>query len=595
MSNRIIPAALAIKSMRDSGYTNTAKALAEIIDNSLQWGSKDVDVILVEQPHVRVNTTYRIHKIGVLDNGVGMTKSTLQKALQFGGGENEKLDAKTIGKFGFGLPNSSISQARRVEVWTWQDGNSAIYSYLDIDEITSSGLDLVPEPLVKPLPKDMFLSEHNIGSSGTLVVWSNLDKVLWKTGKSIINNAEFEVGRMYRYFLNANERRITATVYQSDKPDAVQKHRLMANDPLYLMQGTSVKELTDGIGGVEDPLFVEFRKKVFDIKYNDVVSEVTVTASIAKESTRKGKIAGSRAYGKHAAKNVGVSIVRSNRELKLDKAWTNSHDTRERWWGVEVSFGPHLDDVFGVTNNKQEAVHFSEFAKEPLENIFMDEGVSQHEYIESLKADDDPKAHLIEIVGHVQNVIIQMRERIKAQAKQLEGDSGRASRHPEDNPEARATASTRKRSEAGFAGESDSFNGTQKETEEELKKVLEEVNIADVETIASMIANSSDKYKFITAALSDSSYFFSVSPTAGKLIIKLNSNHPAYDGLLEVLDGDDNEGNAEERLVMARNGLKLLLMSWARFEDERSGQSKRIIRENRTDWGRVAWSFFDPD
>ena len=42
-----------------------------------------------------------------------------------------------IGEFGMGLPSSSISQCRRVDVWSWQDGpENALYTYLDLDEIT---------------------------------------------------------------------------------------------------------------------------------------------------------------------------------------------------------------------------------------------------------------------------------------------------------------------------------------------------------------------------------------------------------------------------------------------------------------------------
>ena len=60
----------------------------------------------------------RLHEIAVLDNGSGMDATTLRMALQFGNGT--RLDDRSgIGRFGMGLPNASISQAARVDIWTW--------------------------------------------------------------------------------------------------------------------------------------------------------------------------------------------------------------------------------------------------------------------------------------------------------------------------------------------------------------------------------------------------------------------------------------------------------------------------------------------
>ena len=36
--------------------------------------------------------------------------------------------------------------------------------------------------------------------------------------------------------------------------------------------------------------------------------------------------------------NVGVSIIRSGRELELNSSWDNPSDPRERWVGAEIHF-----------------------------------------------------------------------------------------------------------------------------------------------------------------------------------------------------------------------------------------------------------------
>src|SRR6185437_15058752 len=151
----IIPAELAIRAMRDSGYRNTAYALAELIDNSVQAKASLVELICNEEM-VQVNDRKRrrVKSIGVLDNGTGMTPDLLRHALQFGYGTH--LDDRSgIGRFGIGLPNASISQGRRVDVWTWQRGpENAMRCYLDVDEIEAGKLVMIPEPVPSPVPAE---------------------------------------------------------------------------------------------------------------------------------------------------------------------------------------------------------------------------------------------------------------------------------------------------------------------------------------------------------------------------------------------------------------------------------------------------------
>ena len=132
LRTRSFPLRLAISAMRDSGYKNTAYALAELIDNAAQAGAGMIEVLCLERRAVvKERERSRLHKIAVLDNGSGMDAATLRMALQFGNGT--RLDDRSgIGRFGMGLPNASISQAARVDVWTWQNGPSnALWTYLD--------------------------------------------------------------------------------------------------------------------------------------------------------------------------------------------------------------------------------------------------------------------------------------------------------------------------------------------------------------------------------------------------------------------------------------------------------------------------------
>ena len=65
---------------------------------------------------------------------------------------------------------------------------------------------------------------------------------------------------------------------------------------------------------------------------------------------------------------------------------------------------------------------------------------------------------------------------------------------------------------------------------------------------------------------------------------------------MDVLESDVNTGadavELTERLNRALDGLKLLLMAWARYEDEQpDGTLRQRTQDARLDWGRIARSF----
>jgi DNA topoisomerase VI subunit B len=135
-----------IQATRDSGYKGTASAVAELIDNSLQAGASEIAVSIT----VDENADEHPLILSVVDNGSGMDARTLRTALRFGGSSRFN-DRSGLGRYGMGLPNSSLSQAKRVTVHTWQSRRGQVLSsYLDIDEIAAGALTTVPDPKVVP-------------------------------------------------------------------------------------------------------------------------------------------------------------------------------------------------------------------------------------------------------------------------------------------------------------------------------------------------------------------------------------------------------------------------------------------------------------
>jgi hypothetical protein len=608
MGNSIVPVSLVVKSLRDSGYKNTAFAIAELIDNSVQHGSSVVDLICVEKDvFLGARNVSRIDQIAVLDNGHGMDEKTLQMALQFGNGTNLAEGAQiSIGKFGMGLPSSSISQGIKVEVWTWQNGvENAIYSYLDVNQIISGALIEVPIPIKKSLDKKWSLISGELNETGTLIVWSELDRCLWKTGKTIIDHSEFIVGRMYRKFINTGKCQINAIVVNENNyrnPEI--RKSFLSNDPLYLMSNTSISKSLSELN-LNDPMFIKYGgedgfEKKYEINYNDKKHIVTVRYSIASEETRKA--GGNKTHGKHAAENVGLSVIRAGRELDLDKNWAIGYDPRERWWGVEIEFQPSLDEVFGVTNNKQYANNFRELGTLDIMEMLRERGQSIHEFKEELKQDNDPKLYLIEIAIDIKNQIKSMRDIIRAQAIRLErGQVESRYGTNENEAELQATEATEVRMEEGYIGESElkASGKTENEKLAEIINELNEDNVPEANQFALEMIKSNVLYQFIESNF-ESSAFFSVSPVGGKIIIKLNTSHPAYGQFVEILNEEiDNNTEKDEiirRLINARNGMKLLLMAWARYEDEQpDGKLKDKVKDTRMDWGKMASEFMQKD
>jgi hypothetical protein len=588
----LVPAHLAVLAMRDNGYRNAAYAAAELIDNSIQAGANTVELIVHEvRDVVAKRARARIDKIAVLDNGAGMDPTLLRKALQFGNGSH--LDDRSgIGRFGMGLPSASISQCLHVDVWSWTDGlESANYTYIDIPEVAAGAMTEVPLPKPSKVPAEWQARASSLGDSGTLVVWSQLDRLMWRTGKALMDNSEFVVARMYRKFLANESVRIRMATFEDDEASAKEEWWAKPNDPGYLMSPSSTPSPYD-----EQAMFQvdgESWEVPHTIDFNGETHTVLVRFSYAKESVRDVRNAGSTDYGRHAAKNIGVSLVRADRELDMDQSFVSTSEARDRWWGVELDFPPALDELFGVANNKQSARNFSELSSkfEALRSSPSDLSDLTQRAVE----DDDPQGPLLELIGLIDRRVRLLRNLIKVQN---EGADRNRRRHTSDSAEAVATEATRERQNEGLKGQSDADETLEASIrQDQIREELVESGLSEqvATQLAARTIDNGLKYLFTPASL-EGRAFFTVSPRAGDIIIKVNTNHPAYENLVEVLDKDVDASSSPEdlvsRLERAQKGLKLLLMAWARLEDEQSSDDmRRTMQDLRTDWGRVADRF----
>ena len=400
----LFPGSLTILALRDSRYHNTAYAIAELIDNSIEADAEQIEILCMEQRQlVKERQSRRVSEIAILDNGTGMDVRTLLDALKFGGGTRHDSE-KGIGKYGMGLPTSSMSQCKKVDVWTWQKGPDTVWhSSIDADSI-ERGDHLVPMPDQEtPIPdvwRKAGSDEIYKHRSGTLVIWSKLDKIQWKTGSTIIDHTSREVGRIHRYFMNDEIVRIRTAYFLKGRPDSPDDDRyVVANDPLYLMSPTSTPEAPWD----SEPMFKQWgdtqyysvdaggREQTIEVKYSIVKPEALKTELVTQNP-------GQTVRGRHARHNIGVSVIREDREVVLESAFRREGGSAEypqnRWWGCEVHFRRGCDELFGVDHNKQMVANFTQAAK----TLARDDRPNQV-ILDEMGIDDD----LIRIVGDIRD------------------------------------------------------------------------------------------------------------------------------------------------------------------------------------------------
>jgi hypothetical protein len=317
-----------IEATRDSGYKNTSAAVAELIDNSFEADASVIEVF-IDELYVDANRELRVT---VRDDGHGMKPSVLRLALQFGG--STRFNARAgVGRYGMGLPNSSLSQARRVDVYSWTQSAVVWWSYLDVDEIATGAIQSVPKPVRARLKK---VDPVNASPHGTIVVWSKCDRLNHKKVKTLMAKLHAELGKTFR-----------KQIY-SGKIIKINGEVVQPIDPLFLHKGANL------LGATQYGPTLKYEIQVPDGSNRARTASVSVTFSeLPIEKWHNFSNEEKRAYS--ISKGAGVSILRGNREV--DYGWffmgAKRKENYDDWWRCEVQFEADLDELFGVTHTKQ--------------------------------------------------------------------------------------------------------------------------------------------------------------------------------------------------------------------------------------------------
>lgn len=373
-------AAQALESQRRSGYRNTASAAREIVDNALEAGATRVDVCFERPKTLKAyQRADSISSIAFIDNGSGMIPKMAQYALSWGAGTHFD-ESDFIGKFGFGLPNASINQTRLVEVYTKVAGAPTVTkAWLDARDVKDHGLQAIPAPVDAQLPAfvQTYLDKKGLSfDHGTVVVWVEPDRNSYRTPALMREHLVDDFGVTYRYLLEKSE------LY-------VEGSKIEPVDPLFLTKGARFY-LDEVKGGAkmqrewnipvkyarndEGILCLTKVEDVAELNTDDpnleAVGAIYIRVSrfpygFAEHSKGKAEHDSHRRFEIRKTRR-GMSFVRAGREIETVDVFPKSMRDQAKglgdWpllqsyayhWGVEVRFDPALDEIFGITNDKQ--------------------------------------------------------------------------------------------------------------------------------------------------------------------------------------------------------------------------------------------------
>lgn len=366
--------------LRSSGYKSIDSAVAELLDNSIEAGAHDIFVIMSERvdPITRRKAVY---EFGILDNGSGMDVEQLACCL--GIGFTTKSDRRGMGRFGVGLPQASLHVTPNVEVYSWTspiDGTTPVNQvWLDIDKVKTGEQEEIDDPKPITLPEKFctFLRYRTAGKEfdftqhGTLVYWKNCDNIKPKTMTALNAKLEFTLGRKFRHLIvdGTHNIRLITIGHEENAID------VLPNDPLFLMvpnyvlgnpnDPENISERTNL--NCTEPIFAPYYEKKISFPYVDQVTKETkksdvivrfskVRAEFYDQTAIPTGDPGSKPIGRYAKKMEGISVVRAGREIDFGTFdfYDKTNSPQHRWWGCEICFEPVLDELFGVSNNKQQ-------------------------------------------------------------------------------------------------------------------------------------------------------------------------------------------------------------------------------------------------
>ncbi|RGW11168.1 ATP-binding protein [Bifidobacterium pseudolongum] len=195
-----------IESLRDIGYSFNS-ALADIIDNSITAHARKITIYALPEEGS--------FKVAILDDGVGLNRLDLLQAMRLGSSSprNER-ETGDLGRFGLGMKTASFSQCRRLTVVSRQQGDTAAFTW-DLDTVVKDNSWSITERF----DFDHIFALDQLSSSGTLVLWENVDRITGHDGSDsvdyerLVSDAQEHLSLVFHRFLSGEKDTPKINVY----------------------------------------------------------------------------------------------------------------------------------------------------------------------------------------------------------------------------------------------------------------------------------------------------------------------------------------------------------------------------------------------
>lgn len=357
-----------VRSIQSIGYKNSASAMGDIIDNSLEANASKIAIYIEGEGQKRDP-----NNIIIMDNGIGMHPLLMRKAATWGGTDREG-SSEGLGRFGFGLPSASMSQGDKFQVISKQEGQKTFMVEFDLRKAEqglyndSNGMMQMPAAKEYELSKSMkkmqtkFLGDSE---SGTIVVlYPTKEQLSHKSVKGLTDHFRRELGTIFYNFLNDR------SLYVTNSEEGVRAAKDCLVQPI-------------------DPSFRDPNGMHFDIEGSTsspdpvgVIKDVLNPKTLAKGDIRIymnylgpkffRKTNGEKGLNpRHSISkdSNGYVMMRNGRIIDCishiqKQHWTNMPKTgvittfgsNDAWLKVMIDFDASLDDLFGVETTKQRAM-----------------------------------------------------------------------------------------------------------------------------------------------------------------------------------------------------------------------------------------------
>ena len=354
---------------------------------------------------------------------------------------------------------------------------------------------------------------------------------------------------------------------------------------MYLYSDTTLPHLPAPLSKVSAFAVKDFKN--IEVEYEEgKFSTVTIRTSTIKPEVAKilrsttGDKIGSTIWGRHMKKNIGLSVVRANREIDLiSDYYIADSNYLDRYLGIEVEFEPVLDQFFGVTNNKQSAnkikyIPLDVLAAEVIDTERKTKAELESEYLDYLSEEAPVDAKIADINSKIKQMIVDAYNSIKSIGfdglKNTSDNVTDNSKIPTDPVNIQATKAESNRAEE-FEIEGDEAEPDVKGIKELL--INEGMPEEEVEKTIQEIITNNLKVKFeYRDGLDD---FFDIASFQGFTLIRINTAHSFYSKFMQNANEDE------------RNLLNLCLAAWGRMEKEVPPNIMKECRNTRRRWSNM--------